>query len=92
MLDKIQKLTFELLEASCLAEGGDGDAMLLCPNYINQAKLFDEWLEENSNTYWAKNTYGNYIIYYNNQEAIWFTNDESVCPCVITVIKTTFLQ
>ncbi len=67
---------FSTLEAMCLSEGGDGDSVLVCPNPIELAALFDIWQNAKATSenpaWWSMDIRGDEATFSNNQEAIYF--------------------
>lgn len=68
-----QDQLFACLEASCLAEGGDGDAGLICREWKAAADAFEAWLKRNDNTWWTRTDRDTCVTFHNNQEAIYFS-------------------
>jgi hypothetical protein len=66
---------FLALEQACLAEGGDGDTLLLTPDYKAAANAFEAWLKANSNTWWSRGSQKGFETFHNNQECIYFAAD-----------------
>jgi hypothetical protein len=67
---------FSTLEAMCLAEGGDGDSVLVAPNPLDLAFRFDAWQRAKATpskpAWWAMTVHGDEACFHNNQEAIHF--------------------
>jgi hypothetical protein len=62
---------------ACLAEGGDGDAILCSKKYKDFAELFESVESEWFRWFNTKEVSDNYIVFSNSQEAVWFMSDES---------------
>ncbi len=65
---------FLALEQACLAEGGDGDALCLTPDYKAAAGAFEAWLKSNGNTWWTRSDREDYVTFSNDQECIYFAS------------------
>ncbi len=80
---------FSTLEAMCLAEGGDGDTVLMCPNPLELATLFDTWQKAKATSakppWWQMTVYGEDVVFYNNQEAIHFLRARPIWSYVYLV-------
>ncbi len=63
---------FLALEQACLAEGGDGDTLLLSPDYKGSADAFEGWLKANGNTWWERGSQNDFETFHNGQECIYF--------------------
>jgi hypothetical protein len=71
-MNDLNNKMFAAIEAACLAEGGDGDTLVVCQDNVSVADNFEKWLKENNNTWWTRGNYNGIITFYNNQEAIYF--------------------
>lgn len=76
---------FNFIESACIADGGDGDVLVVSPNYMNLADEFGRWCEMNNNTWWTRNDQNGSIWYNNNQESIHFSDTEIKCWATTTV-------
>lgn len=76
---------FDFLESVCFADGGDGDVLVVSPNYINLADEFGSWCELNNNTWWTRRESEDHITYFNDQENIHFSDTEIKCHATTTV-------
>ncbi len=60
----------------CLAEGGDGDSVLVCPKPLELAATFDHWQRAKATPdrppWWTMDTHGDEACFHNGQEAIHF--------------------
>ncbi len=74
------EIVFRALEQSCLDDGGDRDSMFVSKEYSVYADKFELWLERNKNSHWKKTIYDTYIMFTNDQEVIWFSDNPGVCP------------
>ena len=72
LVDKI----FAGIEAGCLMAGGDGDFMVITPNFINAANNFEKFLIENNNNYWKRANSDTHITFYGEQEGLYFSDTE----------------
>lgn len=90
-ISSLALLLFEFLQESCLAEGGDGDSMYVGKNYKQLAKGFRRWADSYSKIKWEELENADCILFQHGQEAIWFTDNEEVCPHGITIVKSKFL-
>lgn len=78
---------FAAIEAACLAEGGDGDTLVVCQNNIEVAENFEKWLKENNNSYWTRGLRANIVTFYNMQECIYFVLDADKDKIPFAAIK-----
>jgi hypothetical protein len=58
----------------------DGDAMFLTPFYIEWAKEFEEWLNENDFNRFERTEHDDGVVFTYDQQSIWFANDPNICP------------
>lgn len=85
MLTDLKRKCFDFLTAACLAEGGDGDAVLIHEKYQDLSNDFDAWLKENNNTWWTKSINKGMITYNNDQECIYFTDFFEDCSATTII-------
>lgn len=83
MIDiKLIHQLFDFIESACLADGGDGDVLVVSPNYINLADEFGRWCDS---TWWTRRESEDHITYFNEQESIHFSDLELKCYATTTV-------
>lgn len=76
MTNQTHKAIFDTLTCACLAEGGDGDVALLCPDYRRIADNFDTYLKESGNPWWERNDHENYVTFHHDQECIYLAEND----------------
>lgn len=71
---------FEWMYKHVIDDGGDGDATLVCKNYLETAENFKRWAEVNKSVQWTfeHNKDKKTAVYYDNQEAFIFCDNKDI--------------